>query len=251
MLDEVDSTNREACSLARDLAPSGTVVVADVQTAGRGRHGRSWFSPRGLHLYCSLIVHQPTTLPVATWLSFLPVVAGLAAVQAVRDVSGLSVSLKWPNDVMIEDRKAGGILCETTKAKEGDTIAVVGIGLNVNGPRDTFPPDIRSTATTLEAEAGHPVERIPLLAALLNAIERQLDRLASNRLALIRDDYGSVCSTLGRSVRVAFTDGTSLEGVAVAIGPDGRLQVQMAQGSGKPPTRELVEIQAGDVIHLR
>jgi BirA family biotin operon repressor/biotin-[acetyl-CoA-carboxylase] ligase len=251
ILDEVDSTNREALSLARQLAPAGTVVIADVQTAGRGRHGRQWFSPRGLHLYCSIIVHQPTSLSLASWLSFLPMVTGLACVRAVRDVSGLSAMLKWPNDVMVNERKAGGVLCETAKAEDSSTVAVVGVGINVNGGQDAFPQGIRATATTLEAESRHSVERLVLLAALLNALELQLDRLASNRVSSIRDEYSSLCSTLGRPVRIAFTDGTFVEGRAQAIGQDGRLHVQVAQGLGQPPTGQLIEVQAGDVIHLR
>jgi BirA family biotin operon repressor/biotin-[acetyl-CoA-carboxylase] ligase len=201
---EVDSTNRVAADLVRAGAGDGLVVGADHQTAGRGRRGRTWESQPGSSLLASVVLR-----PVP---SLVTLAAGVAAAEACEAVAGVSVDLKWPNDVLLGGAKVGGMLCELV----GDA-AVVGLGLNLGWA----PPGA--------ACLGGGVDRHELLAAWLAALDAPQDWLAS---------YRDRCSTIGRRVRVELP-GSTLEGVAEGVDSDGRLVVD-----GRP-------VLAGDVVHLR
>ncbi|WP_447972625.1 biotin--[acetyl-CoA-carboxylase] ligase [Nitrospira sp. Kam-Ns4a] len=252
LLEEVDSTNSVALTLAAAGAKDGTVVMAEGQTAGRGRQGRSWFSPPGDNLYSSLIVRRNVPRErLAAWLSWVPLASALALAHAVRDMAGLEPTVKWPNDVLIGTRKVSGVLCETAGFGAEAPVVVVGVGLNVNTPHDRFPEDLRETATSLAAEAGRPFDRAAILAELLNQLEAYLDRLLGPEIGALADEYRARCATLGRRVRVSLADGAVVTGLAESIGPDGALLVAP---EGPPPItgeRRLVEIRAGDVVHLR
>jgi BirA family biotin operon repressor/biotin-[acetyl-CoA-carboxylase] ligase len=247
VLDEAPSTNTVAMALAQSGAEDGTVVVADTQTAGRGRLGRPWFSPPGQNLYCSVLFRQTTQAErLSNWLSWIPLITAVAAVRAVQAAAGLQPLLKWPNDVLIRDRKLGGILCESGSSGTSDAFVVVGIGLNVNQPPDTFPPDLRDLATSIAGEIGRPIDRASLLAALLAELEPSMETLRFDTSTDIIDDYAALCATLGRRVRVTLADGKTVKGRADTVAPDGSLRI----APDNSPSA-LVSIRAGDVVHLR
>ncbi len=224
----VDSTNVRARGLLRDGAAHGTVVVADEQTHGRGRLGRRWAAPprSGLAVSVCLRPRAEFRLPLVT------VSAALAVGDTVRAVVDASrCTLKWPNDVLVDERKVCGILVELDGAPGAWTV-VVGIGLNVNAA----PP--LPTAISLAAAIGVPVPREPLLIDLLAALEGYLDRAAAQPetvLGLWRDRL----ATLGRRVRVT-TPGGVLEGLALDVDGDGALLLRLDDGTVRP-------LHAGDV----
>jgi BirA family transcriptional regulator, biotin operon repressor / biotin---[acetyl-CoA-carboxylase] ligase len=252
LFDSLPSTNREAVQLAQAEVEHGTVVAADSQTAGRGRLSRTWFSPPGANLYCSVILRAARPPERLTeWLSWLPLISALAAAEAIEQVSSLHVSVKWPNDLLISERKVGGILCESGAGMRSDPFQIIGIGINVNGERDDWPDDLRSVATSIWQERNIVVDRNRLLAQLLLELEQCLDELAvhgTNRLALA---YYQRCSTIGITVRATLANGDVIVGLAEGIGQDGSLRVrpQATQpGSGTP---EVVHLRVADIIHVR
>ncbi len=170
--ESLPSTNDTARELARAGAAHGTVVVADAQTRGRGTKGRSWHSPRGLGLYASFILRWDGPDGFRAPFSLLPLAAGLAAADAVRDAAGLEARLKWPNDLVHGRKKLGGILTEAVFAAGRPGFAVVGVGLNVNHGEADFPGGIRETATSIRLATGHESDREALLASLCLGLER-------------------------------------------------------------------------------
>ena len=243
---EVDSTNRTLADLARAGASHGTVVVAESQTAGRGRLGRPWVSPRGLNLYVSILLTAAHASRAITW---IPLLAAVAVVRAITPATGLSLTVKWPNDVLAprdgKERKLAGILVDAIgHGQAGAKAVVVGIGLNVNMPAEAFPEDLRAAATSLLIEAGHPFERAPLLATLLGELERLYDRLCDHGADGIAADYAALCATLGKQVRVELVGGGRMDGTAEGLAPDGALRLRTGEG-------KILEIRAGDVVHLR
>jgi len=227
---------------AREGASEGLVVVAEHQTAGRGRLDRSWVTPARSALTMSVLL-TPEEVPVARW-PWLPLLAGVAVVDAVRRGCGVHAVLKWPNDVLIGPDKVAGVLVErvdrTSRAAAG---AVVGIGLNVSTTRAELP--VR-TATSLALAAGGPVDRTALLLYVLDALAEHYDpwRVAGGDAARgLRAAYLSVCDTVGRDVRVDLPSGGHTQGRAGGIDGDGRLQVQTGTG--------LLSLGAGDVVHVR
>ena len=248
ILQEAPSTNTAALALAQKGAEDGTVVVAERQTAGRGRLGRSWYSPVRENLYCSVIVRQtPAPNRLTEWLSWVPLLSAVAAARAVQIVTGLSPSLKWPNDIIIGQRKLGGVLCETNGSRTQGRFVVVGIGINVNTPRDAFPDEIRQLATSLAAEAAHPFDRAALLAALLSELEIRFEGLIAEQFADVKREYTKLCSTLGRHVRISLASGESVEGQADSINPDGSLRI-IRNGAN---AGTILDLRAGDVTYLR
>lgn len=243
--DTVDSTNRFLADLAHRGAADGTVVVADSQTAGRGRMGRQWVSPPGLNLYVSILLTRPQVAAVLTW---IPLLAAVAVVRAVHDLTELAARLKWPNDVLVvrngNGRKLAGILVEAIGGgPAGTRLVVVGIGVNVNMPVEAFPQDLRSTATSLLIETGRSVERARLLASLLGAVEVLYDQLCDRGPEGIAAAYRESCDTLGRRVRIELMGNEQVEGTAEGIAPDGALRLRGSDG-------KMLEIRAGDVVHL-
>jgi BirA family biotin operon repressor/biotin-[acetyl-CoA-carboxylase] ligase len=220
--------------------PEGQVLIAEEQTAGRGRMGRSWVSRPGASLTFSVLL-RPVAVPPGRrgWLSLL---TGAAAAAAVRAVAAVDATLKWPNDVLVGERKLAGILAE----QSGDAV-VVGIGLNVATPAEALPvPPGGLSATSLLAE-GASVSREALLAGILRGLEARYlafradpDAARGSQLA----EYRALCATLGRPVRVELPGGKVVTGVAEDIDGDGRLLVAPADGPRVP-------VSAGDVIHVR
>jgi len=252
LFDCLPSTNREAVQLAQAEVEHGTVVVADSQTAGRGRLSRTWFSPPGANLYCSIIL-RATRPPerLTEWLSWLPLISALAVAEAIEQVSSIHVSVKWPNDLLISERKVGGILCESGTGKRSDPFQIIGIGINVNVDHNDWPANLRDSATSIWQERKIVVDRNRLLAQLLLELEQCLDELVihgTNQIALA---YYQRCSTIGHTVRATLGNGNIVVGLAEGIGPDGSLRVrpQATQpGSGTP---EIVHLRVADIIHVK
>lgn len=238
-LDVVESTNTEADRMARQGAPEGTLVIADFQSKGEGRLGRSWFSPPGSGLYFSVIL-RPSCPPA--WLSRLTLTAGVAVASAIEQ-TGVRPQLKWPNDVLIADRKAGGILTKAVFDKERTDFAILGIGINVNTEPDEFPISVRNLATSLRISLGKPVSRIHLLQTLLHQLEQWYDLFCTGPSETILETWCEFETTLGRVVEV-FLQERRLVGVAEALEPDGTLLV-------RDKTGHLHRVIAGDVVHCR
>ena len=223
------STNTVALDAAAAGEPEGYVVVADHQTAGRGRLGRAWVAPPGSALLVSVLLRPP---PAGAHLAVSALACAAAA--ACERVAGVAPALKWPNDLLAGDRKLGGVLAETTGNL---TAVVVGLGLNVHPPADR-PDDIARLAADLDAVGGRRVARADLLDALLVELARRYEDLGA-----VADEYRRRCVTVGQRVQVTLLDG-SLTGTAVGIADDGSLLVD--DGGPSP-----VVVTAGDVSHVR
>jgi BirA family transcriptional regulator, biotin operon repressor / biotin---[acetyl-CoA-carboxylase] ligase len=252
LFDSLPSTNREAVQLAQAEVEHGTVVAADSQTAGRGRLSRTWFSPPGASLYCSVILRTARPAEHLTeWLSWLPLVSALAAAEAIEQVSSVHVSVKWPNDLLISERKVAGILCESGTGTGSNPFQIIGIGINVNSDHADWPDDLRGSATSIWQERKVVVDRNRLLAQLLLELEQCLDELANHGTRRLAMAYHQRCSTIGHRVQATLANGEVLVGLADGIGQDGslRLQPQPAQpGSGTP---EIVHLRVADILHVR
>jgi BirA family biotin operon repressor/biotin-[acetyl-CoA-carboxylase] ligase len=235
VVDETASTNADVAERARGGEAAGLVIVAEHQTAGRGRLDRTWETPPRAALTFSLLL-RPTVDP-SHW-PWLPLLTGLAVTAGVRRATGLSgVGLKWPNDVLVDERKLAGILLERVETPDGPA-AVVGIGINVSTTVDELPVP---TATSL-AIVGADIERGALLAAVLGELPAVLEQWGESTDAL-RSAYTENCDTLGQVVDVSMPSGETISGRAVGIDEEGRLDVETDTGQ--------VAVGAGDVIHVR
>jgi len=231
VLAEAGSTNALLADRARNGAEP-QVLVTEHQTAGRGRLDRTWETPDRAALTFSLLLRP--TLEAHRW-PWLPLYAGLAVADALPP--GL-VDLKWPNDVLVDDRKLAGILVERVDTPAG-AAAIVGIGLNVSTTRDELPVD---AATSLDLE-GVSLDRTDLLRDLLGSLRRQYDAWLAAGDEWLRGRYTERCATIGREVRVALPGDVALTGRATGIDGSGRLLVESAGGE--------VAVGAGDVVHVR
>lgn len=235
LLAETGSTNADAAALARRGAPEGVVVVAESQTAGRGRLDRAWAAPPRAGLTFSVVL-RPRDVPAQRW-GWVPLLAGVAVAEAVAARARVEATLKWPNDVLAGNgRKLAGLLAE-----RADDAVVVGIGLNVT-TRAAELADLPD-ATSLALEGARRTDRDPLL--------REMLRRLATHYAAWRDsggaplpDYVAACGTIGRDVRVELPEGAAVTGVATGIDDDGRLLVRDARGAVRA-------YSAGDVRHLR
>jgi BirA family transcriptional regulator, biotin operon repressor / biotin---[acetyl-CoA-carboxylase] ligase len=227
-----DSTNSDALAAARAGAPHGSVYFADEQTAGRGREGHAWHSAAGEGLYASVLLRL--ALPAARLL-LLPLAAGLAAAEAIHAVSGLTIDLRWPNDLLIGPAKAGGILVEARNdSKElphavvPHAVAVVGVGINVH--QRSFPTGLATPATSLDLAAGHRISRQPLLVALLHSLERETRALHAEDAAKTIPARVDAASTWTRGRRVEVHGPQACTGITAGLDEHGFLRVETASG---------------------
>ena len=234
VVEETGSTNAD---LLEEDGKEGAVLVARHQTAGRGRLGRTWHTPKNAALTFSVLLRPDMPAARRGW---LPLAAGVAVAEAVRDGCALTVSLKWPNDVLHHQRKLAGILAEQNMSGA----VVVGIGLNVAATEAELPPaGPGSLVPTSLAIVGRPeTDRDALLAAILDRLGKLYDVLQAG--GEVRDEYVAWCGTLGQRVRIELPGDRSLTGTATGIDEHGRLLI--TGQDGKP-----VAISAGDVVHLR
>lgn len=237
--ERVDSTNDIALALAGDGAVTGTAVLADLQEAGRGRRGRSWWSPPGAGMYLSVVVR---TDRLGASVAVLTLAAGVALARAVRTEAGLPVELKWPNDLVIGRpwRKLAGILCEATNLGAGRGAVVVGMGLNLQ--RSAYPPDIADRATSVAEECDRIVGRGAIVAATLEALDAVVADLEAGRTGVILDEWRVLARTALDRAPVRWRDQAGEHrGTTVGLEADGALLVRQT-GAADP-----VRIVSGEV----
>ncbi|MFG2380045.1 biotin--[acetyl-CoA-carboxylase] ligase [Streptomyces avermitilis] len=236
------STNTDLAARAATL-DEGAVLVAEEQTAGRGRLDRQWTAPARSGLFFSVLL-KPSEVPVHRW-GWIPLLTGVAVATGLSRAAGADTALKWPNDLLVtvggQERKAGGILAERT----GEDGVVVGVGINVTLHEDELPVP---AAGSLALAGAVSTDRDPLLRAVLRSLERWYGtwREAGGDPAVsgLQEAYAAGCATLGRTVRAELPGGRSLTGEAVAVDGDGRLVLATAEGVQQP-------VGAGDIVHLR
>lgn len=256
-VDETGSTNADVLALARDGEPEGVVCVADHQTAGRGRQGRTWSAPPAASLLLTVLLRPPARVSAATTMT-----AAVALAEAVHDVGGFDARLKWPNDLIwpgdgsLPDRKLAGILAEADwppgrrtsggwaePGADERVVVAVGVGLNVNWPAE-LPGELADRAVAANHVAGRDLDREQLLIAFLRRLDHHYDVLAgSGDPSVIRSEWLLRSATLGRRVRVEL-GADDAEGEAVDVTVDGHLVVETDEG-----TRRVFAV--GDVVHLR
>jgi len=237
-LTETDSTNGVAVSLAEQGAIDGTVVVADMQTKGRGRLGRTWQSPFRKGLYCSIIVRpqiEITDYPLIT------MSAGLGVVEALDEVSGVEFQLKWPNDIYRSGKKCGGILVETSSfVSQMKPFAVVGIGINVQNRNDDFPDEIYGKATSLFLESGKQIDRDVLLMVVRRKMMERLRQLEGKGFGEILELWRKKDMLSGKVLQWVTRAGTKI--VGQSLGPDNRGCLHVKDTSGR-----IHEVLSGDI----
>lgn len=237
------STNSDLVRLANEGADEGAVLVAEEQTAGRGRLDRQWTAPPRSGLFFSVLL-RPTQVPVHLW-GWLPLLTGVAVATGLSRAAGVDTALKWPNDLLVtvggEERKAGGILAE----RAGEDGVVVGVGINVTLRADELPVP---QAGSLALAGAVTTDRDPLLRAVLRSLESWYDRWRTvggdPAASGLQETYAAGCATLGRRVRAELPGDRALVGEAVAVDGDGRLVIATEEGVQEP-------VGAGDIVHLR
>ncbi len=237
--DTVDSTNRIAFELGRAGAPAGTAVIAEAQTAGRGRLGRSFFSPSGLNLYTSILLRpEISTADAPTLIHAAAIGCAEAIAASVSDPN--EVEIKWPNDVLLGGLKTSGILMEMTSEATRVEFAVLGIGVNLNVPRQDLPEEFRHLATSLISHRGQPVDRVAFTQRLYSILEGVLEAHSEGGFAAIRARYENRFRMAGRRVRVIGLAGDEIAGIVTGIASDGALLMDRDGGGNE-------RVIAGDV----
>lgn len=233
---QTSSTMDEAMRLSLEGAPEGTLILAEAQTKGRGRLGRDWYSPKAKGIYLSTIL-RPKILPNET--PKLTLMVAVACAQAINRITGLHVTIKWPNDLLIKERKLGGILTELNAEADSVKFVVIGIGINVNNPRSSLP----AKATSLKEEINETVPRIELLKRILIEIERCYLVFQKEGFGPILEQWRQLSSMLGTRIRVNYKK-EHIEGVAIDVDMDGSLLVRKDSGF-------IERVIAGDIARAR
>jgi BirA family biotin operon repressor/biotin-[acetyl-CoA-carboxylase] ligase len=235
----VDSTNRVALELARSGSAHGTTVIADQQTAGRGRLGRSFFSPPAANLYTSIVLRP--TIHIAEAPSWI-IAAAVSVAQTIEQTLGKpgEAEIKWPNDVLIGGLKTSGILMELGAEATRIDFLVLGIGVNLNVDRSDFPDEFRNRATSLASYSGRPVDRLAFARRLYGNLEATLDICADRGFEGMRAEFEARFRMRGKRISVRELDGSELRGTALGIDDDGALRLQLESG-------EAIRVIAGDV----
>jgi BirA family biotin operon repressor/biotin-[acetyl-CoA-carboxylase] ligase len=228
-LHEINSTNDLAKELADYGTSEGTVVIAETQTAGRGRLGRRWFSPRG-GLFFSVILRPKITVKESVKLVF---VAGLAVAEVLHENYGVRVETKWPNDVLINDRKVCGILSEMKTKGENVSYVVIGVGVNANiNVKEEFPEELKTVATSLQNELGRKVRLEELLKLLLEKLENVYEQFMKGGFHRVLNMWKKYASFLGKNVEVIEEAGR-WRGLALDVDADGALVIRLRNGTVK------------------
>ncbi|MEK7398572.1 MAG: biotin--[acetyl-CoA-carboxylase] ligase [Candidatus Poribacteria bacterium] len=237
--DETTSTNDVAFALAIDGAINGTLVIADSQTKGRGRLDRKWFSPKGTSILASLIMrpkialsHSGNITPITT----------ISIVQAIRHITNLTAMIKWPNDIVVNDRKVSGILVESKIERNRAKFFVVGFGVNVNIPKNDFPEEILETATSLSVELQHEVSRVQLLQEILYQLESRYTEMMDDSIDFLQE-WKNLSVTIGRRVKIERPDEVFFA-KALDIDKNGALIIQLGSG-------EIQSIMNDDLVKIR
>lgn len=236
VFNETTSTNDVAEKLGRDGVREGVAVLAESQTKGRGRLGRSWFSRQGKGLWFSVLL-RPAIAPQAA--TQITVASAAALARALRSATGLPCAIKWPNDILIGERKVCGILMEMNAEIEKIHYVVLGVGVNVNFDTADFPPDLRKTATSLKIESGRSWRRADLAALILEELDICYRRAISGGFHQVAEEWEDLCATLGRNVEIACGPRV-IQGRAESLDDEGALLVRTQHG-------RLERIVGGDV----
>lgn len=224
---EIGSTNDEAARLAEKGAGEGTTVLAAAQTAGRGRFGRTWFSPPGAGLYVSVVIRNPRVAPLVT------LAGGVAVAEGLRAATALPVEIKWPNDIVVQTglgrrRKVAGILAEGSTGADGVQHMVLGIGINVGAA--AYPPEVADRATSLEGELGRAIDAPSVLAECLSALAHRVGDLSAGHAAAVLARWTELSPTAtGVKVEWDTTSGVA-SGTTMGIDRDGALLVRASWG---------------------
>ncbi len=237
----IASTQDEAKAWVQQGAPHGAMVIADEQTKGRGRLGRSWFSPPDANIYMTLALQLPKQHPPIGTLSLL---VGVAIAEALRQTFSVPAFVKWVNDIIVDGKKLGGILIEGVGEKAVESVkavgvdkkaigdwALVGIGLNVNLTEEELLEELRGMATSLRIVTGEGVDRAELLAAALGSLEAWWERWAAGDLAALWQVWERLDWLRGKTVQARLPDGTTLHGIAEGVLDDGALRLRLPDGS--------------------
>jgi BirA family transcriptional regulator, biotin operon repressor / biotin---[acetyl-CoA-carboxylase] ligase len=238
LLSEVASTNTLAMEMAADGTPEGTVVIAETQTNGKGRLGRTWVSPKG-NLYLSVVLRPNIPIYKAP---LITLTGAVAVASAIRTTCGLEAGIKWPNDILISGKKVSGLLTEMSAEQDRIRHIVLGIGVDVNMEMGELPPEIRSLTTTLAAEAGAKINRTTLLQQVLRDLERWY-RMFLNNHAAVLEEWKKLNMTVGNRITVSGA-GEDLDGLAQGVDSDGRLIVRLDDGTVRT-------VAAGDVTIVK
>lgn len=236
---DIESTNDTAFRLAEEGAAEGTVVVAEMQSRGKGRMGRQWSSPPGVNLYCSIIL-RPPILPMQA--AQLTLCSAVAVSRAIERVTLLQPVIKWPNDVLLNRKKTAGLLNEMSAETEKVNFIILGIGININMTLEQFPEGLRHPATSLYIESGRQVDRCAIAKALLESLDELYDTFLRQGYQPIRDEWLQRSNVLGQRVRVDMNDRT-ISGTVTGIDEYGAILLQKTDGATE-------KILAGDVTIL-
>ena len=234
--DNIASTMDAAAELALKGAPEGTLILAEAQNRGRGRLGRSWSSPKYKGIYLSLVL-RPKILPSEA--AILTLLSAVSVCEAIRDFCGLDARIKWPNDILINQKKAGGILTELNAEMDEIRFVVIGIGLNVNNDQKSLP----DAATSLREQKNQIFNRVELLQGILRELEANYLALKERGNGFIAEKWRGYALTLGKRIKV-IQHRQHLEGEAVDIDDDGSLLVRKDSGV-------MARVTSGDIVHHR
>lgn len=236
----LDSTNRFAKDLVHRGLPEGTLVIAEHQTEGKGRLGRSWVSPPFLGLTFSVLLFpkkNPDQYPL------LSLAFANAIVNAVQQVLGIEAKVKWPNDILLKGRKVAGILSEMIISPNLQKGFILGVGVNVNGLEEQFPVELQHTVTSLRMVKGTPVQREAFLSVLINQLEKWYDCFQEGQASFILEQWKNSSETMGKTVKVYLPQGC-FYGIAKDLEGDGALILEKSNG-------EKQTIHSGDIVHIR
>jgi len=216
---ETGSTNDDAFSLGIAGAHEGTVVVADSQSKGKGRLQRSWHSPSGANIYTSVILKPKIKTSES---SRIPILAGVAVAEVLDTYCPGKIKLKWPNDILINEKKVCGILSQVKITAKGIDFLVLGIGINVNMVRNQLSEEIRDSATSLAMETGGDISRLELIISLYENLEKWYKQLLQNEFGPVKEKWLELTPMIGRTVQVVYKDET-ISGTATGLDEDGSL----------------------------
>lgn len=224
---QTTSTNADAFRLAEDGAGEGTTVIAEAQSGGKGRRGRVWSSPSGVNLYCSVVL-RPAIMPhEAPQLTFL---SAVAVARTIERTTGLKTEIKWPNDLLVNGRKVAGLLNEMSAETDRVNFVILGIGVNLNMTSGQFPADVRTPATSLLLELGHPVNRAEFTAAMLGELDRLYSDFLCRGFGPSREEWQQRCNARGREVLVSEGGNDVARGMFAGIDGDGALLLRLPNG---------------------
>ena len=226
LFDAIDSTNDYALKLAKEGAKEGTVVLSESQSKGKGRLGRSWFSPSGANIYLSIILRpqMPTSqIPLLTF------AAAIAVAKSIRDVTNLDADIKWPNDILIRGKKVAGILSEMGAEKDKVNFAIVGIGINVNLDKKDIPLELIDKATSIKIESNSLIDRTNLICRIIENLEEWYNLFERKGINDIIKEWKRLAITIGRDVKVQ-SGNSFVEGRAVDIDENGALLIKDRDG---------------------